>query len=156
MEGPILAHPPLPDFWRAPLVPVALAVTTGILLDRWLDLSSGIILLGLGLSFLAWVINLRNRSALVYLWLAAGILGAFWQHEWRTHKAADDISHFAALDARLARVRGIVASEPVLVRGPPAGPLRSFSAPGSAFGLAVHFRATSGRRRGPSAGDSRG
>lgn len=126
--GSAIDPPRLLTFWQGPLVPVALTMTFGILLDRWITLPPILSLVGLGIGLAFWLIERRSGKipAPFFLWAAAAFGGAFYHHWWREEIAANDISHFAALEPRLARVRGVVESEPILVKGPEAGPLRSF------------------------------
>ncbi len=117
------------SLWRAPLVPLALAFTAGILADRylhlWLENS-----LWMGLAFLsAWAIMRHGRSpglALVYLWASVACSGAAYHHWYRDGVAEDDIGHFAGAEPRVVRLRGEITSEPVVVRQPPQTPLQGY------------------------------
>src|SRR5438876_7364427 len=80
--------------WRAPLVPVALCLTLGILLDRRFSIplyfSYGAALA----CVLAWMINLRSAAPgvpLLYLWAGCAALGAAYHHTARDEIAVNDI-----------------------------------------------------------------
>ena len=118
----------LSNVWQAPLVPVALAGTAGIVLDRRLSIPLAGSLLAAAVFLIAWGIGRLGGTrglALVYLWLSVGALGAAYHHWYRELIADDDIGHLASEEPRLARLRGEVASEPTFVRGQAAGPLRA-------------------------------
>jgi competence protein ComEC len=117
--------------WRGPLVPIALAATAGIVLDREL----GLALLWTLISAIAFItacllFTWRNRAlpAIVLLWCAVGALGAAYHHWQREVYASDDIGQFAAEEPRPALLRGIVDTEPLLVKRGGQDELRSFPA----------------------------
>lgn len=117
------------SIWRGPLVPLALAVTAGIVYDRHAPASLPVTLLFLLAFLLAAVAHARKPGlALLYLWLAAGAAGAARHHLRRATFAEDDVSAHAASEPRPALLRGAVATEPA-VRRPGEAALRSF-APG--------------------------
>ena len=65
--------------WQAPLVPVALAGTAGIVLDRYLGIPLGFSLLAVVVSLIAWILANLSKSksySLLYLWLATIALGS--------------------------------------------------------------------------------
>ncbi len=108
------------NFWRAPLVPIALAATAGIVLDRRLGIPLGWSLGAILACVAAWAVHAptkQERLAVFYLWLAFLFAGAAF-HQWRRHYFdAGDIRHFVAVDPTPARLRGDVESEPVVTRG---------------------------------------
>jgi competence protein ComEC len=117
--------------WRGPLVPVALAATAGIVCDRWF----GLPLLWTLIAALAAVTGCffatrQNRTlpAIVLLWCAVAGLGAAYHHWQRDVYAADDIGHFATEEPRPALLRGIVSTEPLLIKRSGQDELRSFPA----------------------------
>jgi competence protein ComEC len=123
-------HQGLHSVWQAPLVPVALAITTGIVADRWTFISFWSSLL-LSLVFLAaWFfthLGTKRGLALFYLWTGMAALSAGYHH-WRTEIVSpDDISSFAADEPRLVLLRGVVHSEPTISRPPPRNPLRGYA-----------------------------
>jgi competence protein ComEC len=115
--------------WSAPLVPVALAMTAGIVMDRFylvpLPASLGVALA----SLLAWLIfakTSRQWLALLYLWTGVAGLAAAYHHWHRYHIDPSDIQHFADYDGKPARLRGTLQSAPTAQLAE-RGPLRSFS-----------------------------
>src|SRR6266852_2715246 len=75
--------PEAQSIWQAPLLPAALALTTGILIDRFasvpLPFSMLIILAGL----IAWAVTRLGRQSnlgLIYLALALAAFGAAYHH----------------------------------------------------------------------------
>src|SRR5256885_1907600 len=75
--------PPIKRVWRAPLMPVALAVTCGIVLDRYVSVPLPVSLLTTVSALLAWVVTRNGRQPglpLVYLALAEAALGAAYHH----------------------------------------------------------------------------
>jgi competence protein ComEC len=119
--------PPEPawkEFARAPLVPVAVAVGVGLVVDRYLpvpfDGSFAVAILAL----VAWVVSrYRGANAPVWLWLAAGAFAAAHHHAHRHSFAPDDIAHFATDQALPVKVRGTLAEEPARFRPPKPDPL---------------------------------
>jgi competence protein ComEC len=114
--------------WSVPLAPVALALTAGILLDRFcvVPLAASLVV-GLA-SLLAWVIFFNtSRQWLALAYLMGGVAGAgsAYHHWHRHHVAATDLSRVAERESQPARVRGVLASAPI-TRGGESGPLRSF------------------------------
>ncbi|HZT81801.1 MAG TPA: ComEC/Rec2 family competence protein [Gemmataceae bacterium] len=128
------AAPPFPgNIWRAPLVPVALAATAGIVADRYLALPLVGSLLGVVVGLVAWGIGFACRQRglpLVYLALAVASLFAAYHHLRHDVYAADDIGNLAADEPRPVRLRGVLEEEPVLLHASPPGSeteaLRSF------------------------------
>src|SRR5581483_609704 len=94
-----------PRVWEAPLVPVALAATLGIVLDRWFAIPLPASLLGAVVGIAAWALSGLGRPSrlpLVYLGLAALALGAAYHHWQRDSYAPDDIGEYAGADFRPA------------------------------------------------------
>ena len=115
--------------WRSPLVPVALAATAGIILDRYLDIPIAISLIGALAALACFVLHgagPRRMLGLVYLWTGCAALGAAYHNVHRSRAAPDDIVHFASEDGRPARVRGVIDSQPTVTPGTTDDPLRSF------------------------------
>ena len=108
-------------FRTAPLVPVAVAVTLGLVGDRYVGLP---VPLGLGFALLAvvgWVVTRFGRDAEpahLFLWAACAGLGAAWHHAYRENYPADDIGEIAADEPQLARLRGSLADEPAVFHRP--------------------------------------
>ena len=122
--SPISRQQPI---WSAPLVPVALAMTIGIVLDRFwivpLPASLGVAVACL----LAWLIfanTPRKWLALFYLWGSVAGFSAAYHHWLRYHIEASDISQLASYDPQPIRLRGTLQSAPISQAGKP-DPLRS-------------------------------
>src|SRR5262245_25371270 len=94
------------DIWRAPLVPVALAGTAGVILDRYFSIPLPVSLVGAVVALAAWAAARLGRSnglPLVYLAAAIVALGAAYHQVYRNLYAADDIGSFATPEPRPAR-----------------------------------------------------
>ncbi len=111
---------------RAPLVPVAVLATTGIVLDRMLTIDwpvwGGVAVAGLGL----WLLALRNtRFAIFGLAMTLAGVAALHHHVHRNIFPPDDIGFIVGDEPKLMRLRGRVIDEPTF--NPPAvgDPLRS-------------------------------
>jgi competence protein ComEC len=116
------------NLWRAPLVPVALAATAGIVLDRHAVIPLPVSLLSIVACLAAWAVTRNGPQpglALVYLWGAVAALGAAYHHGYREVYAPDDIGNYASPEPRPARLRGVLAEEPTTAALPPGDPLRS-------------------------------
>src|SRR5258708_2811397 len=118
------------SIWRAPLVPVALAATAGIVLDRYASpplvptFAAALIALAL-LTLCAWKQQLVG--GLLCLAIAVAALGAAYHHWRRDVYAADDIGRFASPDPRPVLLRGVVDSEPLVIKRGGNDELRSFA-----------------------------
>jgi competence protein ComEC len=117
--------------WRGPLVPVALAATAGIVLDRvfglpllWTLLAALVAVAG------CMVFTWRRRPVPTIALLACAVtaLGAAYHHWQRDVYAADDIGNFATEEPRPALLRGVVAMEPFVIKRAGQDDLRSFPA----------------------------
>jgi competence protein ComEC len=121
-------EPPEPvwrEFARAPLAPVVVAVTCGLVADRYGSLPAGT---GWAIGFFAlvvWVVaRLRSAaSAAVWLWVAAGGVALAYHHGHRHTFAPDDIAAFATDAPMPARLRGTLGEEPIVARAPRPNPL---------------------------------
>lgn len=113
------------EFTEAPLVPVAVASAVGLVLDRYGQLPLAAELLVAAGGLVAWAVSRgRNaRSAVAWLWLAAGGLAAAHHQTHRTAFGADDIAAFATAKPTPARVRGTLDEEPARFRPPRPDPL---------------------------------
>lgn len=134
-SGPPALDSLLPaSVWRAPLVPAALAVTAGIVLDRHLSLPLPVSLIAAALSLLAWMCTRSSQTPglpLVYLALAAAALAAAYHHYRRDTYAVDDIANLVRDEPAPVQVRGWLDEEPVRQRAPEEDPLRSVARGGS-------------------------
>ncbi len=111
---------------RAPLVPVAVLATAGIVLDRTLSIGwpvwCAIAVAGLG----SWLLALRNtRFAILGLALALAGIAALHHNVHRNIFPPDDIGFIISDEPKLVRLRGRLRDEPTF--NPPAigDPLRS-------------------------------
>ncbi|HEY7152751.1 MAG TPA: ComEC/Rec2 family competence protein [Gemmataceae bacterium] len=122
------------SIWRAPLVPAALALTAGIVLDRHISLPMPVSLTVAALGLVAWLCTRGSPHAglpLVYLALAGVAFGAAYHHYRRDVYAADDIFHYAKDEPAPVQLRGFLDEEPLRNRAPVDDPLRSMSRGGS-------------------------
>jgi competence protein ComEC len=88
-------EPPWREFARAPLVPVALAATLGLVADHYGDIS-GFAALAVGLGgLLAWLVGRDRPSAPLWLAVAAAGLAAAHHHSHRLSFDPDDVGRFA-------------------------------------------------------------
>src|SRR5262245_7315677 len=100
------------EFARAPLVPVALAATLGLIADRYFTVHPiAALLVGIG-GIAAWVASRLKPSAPVWLAVSAAGLAAAYHNYHRTAFESDDIGHFAPELPTPARVRGTLLEEP--------------------------------------------
>ena len=116
--------------WRAPLVPVALALSAGMLLDRHASPPLAGSLFAAVVALAAWGAAWTGRSPglpLVYLALAVAALGAAYHHYRRDVIPADDIGQLAGDPPRVVRLRGLLDDEPAARRraDDPLRPVRS-------------------------------
>jgi competence protein ComEC len=116
--------------WQAPLVPLALAVTAGILVDRVWDVPPTFSLVAAAASLLLFAIHALGPQALLrllYLWMGFAALGAAYHHARRYGGDTDDVRHLATEEGQPARLRGVIDSPPALTKGTDRDPLRSFA-----------------------------
>jgi competence protein ComEC len=125
---------PFESVWRAPLFPVALAVTAGIVLDRYFSPSIHASLLALAAGLVAWLASLRAGGRglpLLYLAVAGVAFGAAYHHFRRDVYPADDIATVAPAEPMPAFVRGVIDDEPNHTPAVKDDPLRSMDKPES-------------------------
>jgi competence protein ComEC len=127
------APPPVEPAWkefaRAPLVPVALAASAGLVADRYGQLPFAVELVAVAVGLAAWFASRARKSGAVWLWLAAAALAAAHHHAHRHLFAADDIGMFATARPTPARLRGTLAEEPARFRPPKPDPLLTLRKP---------------------------
>jgi competence protein ComEC len=117
------------SIWQAPLVPVALAATAGVVADRYTHIPLPISLIAATAGLLAWTLSRRSSvRSLLYLWSAIAALGAAYHHAHRELYADDDIGRFAADEPRLVQLRGVLEEEPAIAYRPAYDPLQSIPA----------------------------
>lgn len=146
------------SIWRSPLVPVALALTAGVVLDRLADVPFAFSLLVAALAsvaFLAARLGNWAHVAPAYLLLAVAALGA--AHHQRRHLVADDdIARDAAEAPRPVVLRGTLAEEPrrlparhdrPALHSQPAAETAAFAVHANALIFPTESRPVSGRVR---------
>jgi competence protein ComEC len=115
--------------WQAPLVPVAVAASAGIVIDRRFDVPLTVSLAAALASLLAFVLygfGPRRLLGLLYLWAGAAALAGAYHHWYRGAAGLDDLRHLAAEEGYPARLRGVIESQPVVAKGTGPDPLRNF------------------------------
>lgn len=132
------AHVPLPDdtpvkppepAWRefagAPLVPVALAVTAGLLADRYSDVPLGAGLLVAVIALVGWLFTRATAPQTAFGWLliCSAAAAAAHHHSYRHTIGSNDISACTKDAPAAVRVRGALADEPERFRPPRPNPL---------------------------------
>ncbi len=132
------------DVWRAPLVPLALALSAGLVLDRHVQPSLSLSLALACAGLLAWLIHRaasQRPLAIAYLLLAATGLGCAYHHLRVYYHASVDISESASEEPSPCRLRGSVVSAPEVQPGEAPDPFRSIPAQTiTRFVLATAFR----------------
>jgi competence protein ComEC len=111
----------------APLLPFAVALTAGIVADRYGSVTSAAWFSTAAAGIAVAVFAFRRNPALSLsgLWLCAGGLAGAYHHGWRNDYPADDIGNVAAVEPKLVRLRGSLAEEPFARKHPSANPLVS-------------------------------
>jgi competence protein ComEC len=122
---PLAPEPTQPwrEFARAPLVPVAVAATIGLIADRSVGVPTAA---GIGLlvgGMIGWAVFHTKPTAVVWLWVAVAGLAAAYHHAHRHEFPPDDIARFAQADAVILTVRGVLADEPITRRHNTTDPL---------------------------------
>jgi hypothetical protein len=100
--------------WRAPLVPVALTATAGILLGRYAGVPLPLCLAVAVAGLVGWF-GTRHRPAplpLACLGVAVLALGAGWYEYRHEVYPADDIGNYATPEPRPVHLRGVLEEEP--------------------------------------------
>jgi competence protein ComEC len=117
---------------------VAIAVSAGIVLDRYVSIPLAFSLLAAFAALVSWAIaSLGRRSTLplIYLWLSIAALGAAYHHLHRDTYPADDIGYYATAEPRLIHLRGVLEEEPSVVIRPRHDPLQSYPHPDEGLAL---------------------
>ncbi len=123
--SPVSAEPLWRSFARAPLVPVALAATGGLLVERYIGVPWDGGAVAAGAALVGWFSTRRVNGpvALVWLSLAIAAAAALYHCTHRQVFAAHDISHWAQEHPQPIRLRGRLAEEPDRFRPPRFDPL---------------------------------
>ena len=125
------------EFARAPLVPVALAASVGLLADRYIGATLEPALLAAATALVGWYFTRRTTPQTAFGWLlvCAGALAAAHHYSHRHSAAADDIAAFAKDTPVAVRVRGRLAEEPDRFRPPRHDPLLTVQRDASSSGV---------------------
>ena len=127
----------------APLVPAAVALTTGIVLDRAVQVPMAVSAGGAAAGLFAWMIHQApadRRLGLLYLLTAVASVGCLYHHWYRYTLEPNDVSHHATTEGVPIRLRGAVASHLQFQPGK-VHPLRSWPGkPSVQFILCVQER----------------
>ena len=109
------------EFARAPLVPVAVAVTVGLVADRYGPVPLPVSLFAAAGGLVGWFAARPRASdaAAVWLWLAAAALAAAHHHDRRHTFAPDDVGRVAPDHPTPVRLRGVIDDEPAHYRATP-------------------------------------
>jgi competence protein ComEC len=122
------SSPASESIWRAPLVPAALAVTAGVVLDRYAAVPLAASFLTALIAVVAWGCSRAGRGVglpLIYLALAGAAFGAAYHHYRRDIFPPDDVGNLAPAEPRPVEMRGILDEEPLRLPAPARDPLRS-------------------------------
>src|SRR5206468_2368532 len=103
--------------WRAPLVPVAIAFTAGIVIDRYwaIPLLFSLSAVPIFLAACGFAsIGRTKLAALPYLLLATTAIGAGYHRLHQSVFSTREIGNYATEEPRLIRVRGVLDEEPII------------------------------------------
>lgn len=118
--------------WQAPLVPAALAVTVGIIADRYASVPFGFGLAGVAVGLAGWAASLRSAlSGLPLVFLASAVVsvGAASHHAYRELYPISDVGNYVSEEPRPARLVGELIEEPARIQHAPRDPLVSIARP---------------------------
>lgn len=156
-SGNVLAPTLVDRPWRAPLLPLALLVTGGVVLDRVFSLSLAASLSCTVLALLAWGATWRSSRRglpLLYLALAAGSFGAAYHQCCRERLPADNVAYLLSENPAPLQVRGVLednfrpgAPSGMEEEGTPAVPLFATTLRVHHCWRREHWESASGRLR---------
>jgi competence protein ComEC len=117
------------SIWQAPLIPLTLAWSAGIVVDRLAPVAPLLAALVAATALTAWMLRNRNDSlrALFPLWIAIAAVGALRHHVYLHATPADDVRFRATAEGAIVHLRGIIDREPSMQRGKDSA-LRTFPA----------------------------
>lgn len=112
-------------------MPVAIAVTIGLMADRYFGVTIewGLAVACGGVVGWACLNRVRPMLAIVLLWAAFAGLGAAYHHAHRHSFDADDIGEFATPEPSLVRVRGVLTEDPITRLAPKTDALEPIRRP---------------------------
>ncbi|MFO0849305.1 MAG: ComEC/Rec2 family competence protein [Gemmataceae bacterium] len=119
-DDPPRPAPPWTEFARAPLIPVALAATLGLIADRYVGVTTTTGLAAAGVGVVVWAVSRRSPLP---VWLAVAGLAAAHHHAHRCDFPPDDVGEYATPEPRLCRLRATLTDDPVTRYAPKADPL---------------------------------
>lgn len=122
------AFPTFRSLAYAPLLPIALAASIGLVADRYLFIPIPLCLGASLLCIIAWMIcrqRKREQLALLYLWTCWAGMAAAYHHAVRNVYPPDDIGEFAKEEPALVHLRGTLSEEPVIAHRRQNDPLVS-------------------------------
>ncbi len=128
---------PWREYARAPLVPVALAASVGLVADRYIGVPLAVGLVAAVVALVGWVCTrqVAPQTALGWLLICTAALGAAHHHSHRHSFDSDDIGRFTKDVPTAIRVRGTLADEPDRFRPPPHDPLLTVQRDASSTGV---------------------
>jgi competence protein ComEC len=114
---------PWREFLAAPLVPLAVAATLGLVADRFVGVPS---VIGLSVAvggLVGWFVFRAREWALVWAWVSVVGLAAFYHHAHRHEFPPTDVARFARAEVVILKVRGTLVEEPFTRRANTTDPL---------------------------------
>ena len=140
------------SFGRLPAATVVLGLATGVLIDRFGNLSPNLLVIGFAVACLAWSFaqwKQRFRDAAVAVVVISAFTGAVYHHYVWHGLPSEDIAPLLSQEPVLIRCEGVVGSAPVVLP-PRENPFNANLPPESStrFQLDVEtLNATTGRRK---------
>jgi competence protein ComEC len=113
-------------------VPAALALTAGIVLDRYAGIPMPISVVAFVAALCAWFATCTGQQrylSLIYLAVTIAAFGVGYHHWFRDFYSEDDIGQYAPDEPRPVKLRGIIAEEPFRSLQRKGDPLKSFPRP---------------------------
>ena len=104
--------PPWREFAAAPLTPIALSATFGLLFDRGFQIPLLMSLIASALSFVVWFVLRQQSKSRFALWFAFAGLASGYHHAARSDEAPDSLSKLAFADGSILKLRGVLLEEP--------------------------------------------
>ena len=128
VDGRLIQPEAFVRVWRAPLVPIALAFTSGIVLDRSCEIPLQLSLLVLLASLVTWVVVMKGGSTLMpplCLAISSLAFGVAYYHLRMDTVSTDDLARLAKPEAQPIHFRGYLEQEPSILWQNVTDPLRS-------------------------------
>lgn len=121
---PSPSEPPWREFARAPLVPVALAASAGLVAERYIGVPLPAALVVCAVSLAGWFATRRTPGvAFGWLLVCCAALAAGYHHWHRNVFDSDDVSTLVKEEPVAVTLRGTLADEPERYRPPRFDPL---------------------------------